>query len=337
MSKREAAVITFQGSNEDLLERKTATNLDINACLVVPDTHYAILLKDGQLMNTLNGGRHPIFDAASEKKCKSVAVEVIYLSKTYKLRACWGTRTRFTCRDAQTDIPVQVGARGEFEVQISNPRKAYLELIGVDKSFTLDSLRERLATRLLGKVGNVVAKAMIDKRISYADISYYKEELGESVLPILSQMFQEEYGLKIFSFTFEDIFISDEEKAEIEAARKEIKRRQEEEEKEERSEEKLAEKESREWEKTKFLLELKTSDYEKYLEVCKVIGWDPESEKSEKRAAEGRFCPECGNACSVSDKFCPACGKALGNALCPACGKEVVPAAKFCSHCGKKL
>lgn len=336
--KNAMKVIELEKGNENLMYRIKASNLPKDTMIVVPETHSAILIKDGRLMDTLHGGKYPLFDAKSEKKSESISVEVIYLSKTVKLRANWGTKVQFQYRDAELDLPVRVGARGEFEVQISNPRKAYLELIGMDSEFVLDKLRERLAVRMLSKVEPAISKAMIEKHLPFEQIGLYKEEITESVFEKLAPMFEDEYGLKIFSFTFEDIFANEEDARALEAERnrrKEEKRRNE---KEEKQKQERKEQDSLDWERTKYLLELKQSDYEKYLEVCKLIGWKPEPRPTTSNAS-GRFCRNCGTPYGASDKFCPECGAPVGNTkkICPKCGREYPSTTKFCSECGEKL
>lgn len=346
--KSPTKVIQMERGNENMMVRIKATNLPRDTVVVVPETHSAILMKDGQLMATLNGGRYPVFDAKSEKKSESVSVEVIYFSKTVKLQANWGTRVQFNYRDPETDLPVHVGARGVFEVQIRDPRKAYLELIGVEGEFNLDDLRKRLAERMMSKVEPAIARVMLEKNLPYDRISYYKEEITQSVQEQLSKMFEEEYGLRIFSFTFIEIFANEEDARAIEAERNRIKqerlRAQREEkakaealEQEERQRAREERSEDRQWEREKFLLELKQTDYAKYLEVCKAIGWEPEPRDRAKSG--GRFCPNCGEAYGVSDRFCPNCGHAVGNTkkVCPKCGKENPASAKFCPDCGTRL
>lgn len=331
-------IIELEKGNENLMYRIKASNLPKDSMLVVPETHFAILMKDGRLMDTLNGGKYNLFDAKSEKKSESVSIEVIYLSKTVKLKANWGTKVQFLYRDTELDLPVRVGARGEFEVQISNPRKAYLELIGMDAEFVLDKLRERLAIRMLSKVEPAIARVMIENNLPFERIGLYKEELTESVFKKLAPMFEEEYGLKIFSFTFEDIFANAEDAQALEEARRQRKEEKERTEKEEKAKQEEKEKNSLDWERTKYLLELRQSDYAKYLEVCKLIGWKPEP-RIGKTNASGRFCRNCGTPYGASDKYCPECGHPVGETkkVCAKCGKEYPSTAKFCSECGEKL
>lgn len=216
---RDIQIIKYEGDNTELFKRISADGLEADAKLVVPETHTAILIKDGILMDTLNSGSYDIFGDQPRKKCKNVSVEVIYMSKAARLKVLWGTRSRFSFRDPETEVPVKVGAHGEFEVQISNPRKAYMVLIGAEKSFTVQDLKDRLATRMMSKVEPAIAAAMREGGISFDRISEYKDKIAQSVLPVLSAMFEEDYGLKLFSFTIADVVISDEDIAAIVAAR----------------------------------------------------------------------------------------------------------------------
>ena len=42
---------------------------------------------------------------------------------------------------------------------------------------------------------------MREKSLTYDRLSEHKDEIAQSVLPELSKMFEEDYGLKMFSFT----------------------------------------------------------------------------------------------------------------------------------------
>ena len=215
---RNVQVIKYEGDNSELFKRICADNLEADAKLVVPETHNAILIKDGVLMDTLNSGSYDIFEEKSRRKSKNVSVEVIYMSKTARLKVMWGTRSQFSFRDPETDVPVKLGAHGEFEVQISNPRKAYMVLIGAEKEFTVQDLKERLAMRMLSKVEPAIAREMRNGSLSYDRISEHKDEIAAKILPDLKETF-EDYGLKLFSFTIGNVVIPEEDVEAIREAR----------------------------------------------------------------------------------------------------------------------
>lgn len=336
---KKRTLITFEGSNEELLVRRNVTNIDMNAEIVVPETHYAICMKDGQLMNTFDSGRYPLFDALSEKKNKTQMVEIIYLSKTVKISAGWGTNKQFTFRDSYTDIPFAFGASGSFEVRIKNPRKFFLEVVGSVNNYSIDDLVERLIDYVTDKVQpillNIIVEKSIDGHLDYMCVDIYHDEMLQKVKIAVSDMFEREYGLSLSAFSFK-FFIPENFKNAIEAERKKINERKAEEELLKKKEEKERieklenqEKDDKDWERTKFLLELRKKDYEKYLEVCKIIGWE----------AQGRICPNCGYSYKLTERFCPNCGKSTKNIKikCLACGHENEQSARFCSFCGKKL
>ena len=204
------------------------------------------------------------------------------------------------------------------------------------EQFSLEKLKERLAMRMMSKVEPAIARAMRENSLTYDRMSEHKDEIAQSVLPVLSKMFEEDYGLKMFSFTLAGVMISDEYIRAIETAKRELKEKAAEEAKKQREEEVAAAQDEKNWEREKFMRELEKNDYEKYLEVCKVIGWEP---RGGARGASGRFCPNCGHSYEAGDKFCPGCGKQVGNTvkICPSCKKENSATANFCSGCGAKL
>lgn len=266
-------IIKYTGDNTELFRRVSGENLDPDARIIVPETHNAIFIKDGVLMDTLNSGSYEVFEDKSRKKCKNSVVEVIYLSKTARLNVLWGTKTRFDFRDPETDVPVKLGAHGEFEVQISNPRKAYMVLIGAENSFTVQDLKDRLSLRMMSKVEPAIARAMREGGLSFDRVSEHKDEIAQAVLPELSKMFDEDYGLKIFSFTIAGIMVSDEDIAAIRAARAEGKQKN---------------------------------------AVCPHCGAAVSSEDKFCPACgqpvAGKLCKKCGKLNSVDAKFCSDCG-----------------------------
>ncbi len=275
---KDLQVIKYEGDNTELFKRISADGLEPDARIVVPETHNAIFIKDGILMDTLQSGSYEIFEEKSKRKCKNVSVEVIYLSKTARLKVMWGTKTRFSFRDPETDVPVKVGAHGEFEVQISNPRKAYMVLIGVEDEYTVQDLKERLATRMLSKVEPAIAGAMRSGGLTFDRMSEHKDEIAQSVLPVLSKMFEEDYGLKMFSFTIASVVISDEDIAAIEDARKNVSHR------------------------AAGICPYCGAPYSAGDKFCSACG---------KPVSAKKACPKCGKLNVGGAKFCSACGEKL--------------------------
>lgn len=340
-------------TNNDLFVRKEVLNPSKKTMVIVNDTHNAIFIKDGAYLNTLEAGKYPVLNKDDKNVDK---VEFIYVSKTCKVEVKWGTPNRFDMRDPQTDIPIKIGVRGTFEVQIGDPRKAYLELIGADKTYTTAKLQERLRSRMCSEIQPIIARVMQERNLTYDRITQNSKEIADLIKPEMEKMFSRDYGLKLYSFVIDAIMIDDEDIQKIERElnrEKEERRRDEMKAKEEEEKRRAFDEQIRkeyeliklnkaagdvDFERQKWLEELKAQNYEKYLRAVEIVGWENSGNRGEgPRGAN--FCPNCGHSYEHGAKFCPGCGKKVSDepAVCPHCRKPVAPGAAFCSNCGQKL
>ena len=325
-------------SNNVLFRKYEIKEFDAKAKIIVPDTHNAIIVKDGIALETLPAGKYYLFDKKKgifkdkEISDDDLDIQVIFISKTAKLNIPWGTTDRFDMRDPITGAAIKLGASGEFEVQISNPRKAYLELIGQMDVFDTVKLQKRLLGRLLAKVQYHLANAMKEKNLSYDRLGEILLPMSEEILPHIAELFDKDYGLKVFSFTISRVLIDDDSTKKIQSA-KEAHQKIEMDKAEKANKERLDE---IAFQRQVNLRRLEQEDYGKYLEVAKAIGWP--SEKKESKTT-GPDCPNCGAKITKDTKFCPVCGTEikLTKIKCPYCGKAISADSIYCRHCGAKV
>ncbi len=333
-------------TNDDIFVRKSVNGFEKDDVVIVHETHSAMLLKDGKLQDTLEAGRYPLFELSKKffglvKEKTDTDVELIYVSKTAELLVRWGTPTQFTFRDPVTDYAVRVGASGEFGVKVKDPVQLYKVLIGAKQEFSIDDLRTRLRGRMLNEIEPAIAKAMREKQLSYTEFTEHKQEIAGDIKPPLGKLFEMSYGLEITYFIISNVVINPEDAAKIEA---ELDRRKQE---KKAKEQKEAEREDYKWwvaeyERVKdkefgremLMRELESKDKEKYLEVCKIVGWNGNGGVSGKS-----FCPNCGHEYPAGARFCGNCGKPVGvwKVQCPHCGAENPSTNKFCGSCGKQI
>lgn len=211
---KESEIITYVGENNELFVKKTVDkSLGDSACLIVPETHNAILVKDGKLMDTLESGKYPIYDGKkglfSDKRGVST-LDIVFMSKTAKLNMLWGTKNQLEYIDPENKIPVKIGANGEIEIQIGNPRKFFLELVGCDFTFTLEDLKTRLLAKLMNEFEPALIEQIRKNNFSIETLSQNKKLISENIEPVISEFLFDEYGIKVFSFTIVRIFIPEE-------------------------------------------------------------------------------------------------------------------------------
>lgn len=326
--------------------RKNVDEMDVSAQVIVEDTHSAILIKDGKMQETLSAGAYPLFDKKrglfKDYKVGSFTVSLIYMSKTAEMKGRWGTPTPFDFRDPIVDLPITIGASGEYGVRIYDPRQFYLTYIGANKDCTVEDFAARVRERLISIIKPAIAKQITEKKLSYYDLVNSTEDIANAVLPVLQEMFRKEYGLDITYFIISSIVIKPEDKRKIEEALQKVRDKKEAEEELRRQKEdykwwvaEYERLEDRKFEREKLMRELEARDYEKYLEVCKIVGWKGSADTKNG----GMFCTNCGAPYTAGDKFCGKCGHKVGDwkVTCPKCGHENPSGNTFCSSCGQKL
>lgn len=206
--------IEYGGKNEELFQKQSLSHCDYGTKIIVPPTHSAVFLKDGEMMNILESGAHDVFEIQKvglfRKKPTSCTVDVIFMSKTAKLQVKWGTPSPFYVKDPITDTSVEVACSGEFEVQIGNPKQFYLQLVGANCNYNVDDLKERLKSRIYANVEELLAREIREKNIPYDKFSEQKNNIAKGMKEVIGKMFKEDYGLTLYSFTLMHVKFTDE-------------------------------------------------------------------------------------------------------------------------------
>lgn len=206
----EEKIITFSGNNQQLFSRVQLQTIDPKLTLIVPETHNAILIKDGQMLQTLSSGKYFVSKFVDLKTELDAKLEVLFMSKTAKLKLLWGTPSKVLMFDSVVEGNYHLGLSGDFEVQISDPRKCYLYLVGASEDLTSDALQERLMSNVVSVVENVVVEHVSKNKVLYSQLSLHKKEISKVVLQSLSKKLNSEYGIAVFSFNIANIIIDDE-------------------------------------------------------------------------------------------------------------------------------
>lgn len=205
----EQNVITFSGDNKQLFNRIKIDGLSAKLNLLVPETHNAILIKDGQMLQTLSSGKYLVSKFVDIKTEMDSNLEVLFMSKTAKLNLLWGTAQKFLMYDAKLQENYKVGMSGDYDVQIGDPRKCYLYLIGADNDLTTSDLQDRLQTTVVSVVENVVVEYVSAQEILFNQVTVKKREISAKVLTKLNQKLMGEYGIAVYSFNIANIIIDD--------------------------------------------------------------------------------------------------------------------------------
>ena len=219
----EQNIITFSGDNSNLFTRHVIDNLSAKLTLIVPETHNAILLKDGQMLQTLSSGRYLISQFVDIKLEADSSLEILFMSKTAKLSLLWGTASKILMYDNQLQENYHLGLCGDFDVQIGDPRKCYLYLIGASKDLNAEVLRERLTTTVIAVVESVLIEYVEQNKVLFSQLSVCKKEIATKALAQLNKKLMSEYGVAVFSFNIANIIIDEKDMERLTAVYKQAK------------------------------------------------------------------------------------------------------------------
>lgn len=265
--------IIFEGTNDTVVWKHPSSRFAGNAELIVPFTHEAILITDGQAGESFKPGKHTVNEKAFIKrtlfrKRYEQHLEIYYINKSLNLPIKWGTRTQLDLFDPLLNIPVRIGAHGEFEIKINNPRKFLIKVVGNSQGMSKEMIQDFFRDRMSMYIKNTIADAMLNDNISFYEISGQLKSLSKSIKDELSKEF-DNYGTSLESFLIASVVIPQEIKAELERA---------------------------------FLEKAKENISEDKIKLNR------DKEKSIKEKKELIKCPSCGIDMPVSSSLCNSCG-----------------------------
>ena len=302
-----------------------------DAMLEVPFTHNAFLIKGGGDCRFYKSGTYDVFDDKKEIKAwkQGISVEVVYIPKETSVLIRWGTSEKVTYRDPKAAKVVQVGARGQFGVSISNPEQFLRKVVGARKEFDLRDFSNRFSAAVVDEFADVFLHVVTANDISYDLFDTNRKRIAGFVGAALSEKFDKDWGISLVDFIIESFNMSEDDKERVEAVLEERIN----EDKVRKHLDELERLDDKQWERDKYLLGLQQNDRDAYYEVIKAIGSKPEGKKG------GNFCPKCGHSVESTQAFCPHCGNKMAQAetACPKCGKINKGDARFCGGCGNKL
>lgn len=338
--KKKPQVIKFEQNlcnasvddNDVLFVRVNSIVTQADAIFEVPFTHHGLMIKGGGDMRLYKSGNYPVFTDKNEINNwkQGLSVEIIYMPKETNIVIKWGTPNKVLYRDRFSQKVVEVGASGEFNISICNHEQFFRKIVGASKEFDREAFEDRFRNAVVDEFADVFLKVVNETGLSYDQFDANRKTVGSKVGKILSEKFENSWGIALVDFIITAFFISDEDKEKVDSVSEEEKRR-------ERMKEYLAELErldDKQWEREKYLHELQQSDRQAYYEVLKVVG-----AKGGNAGSGAKYCAHCGHSMENNAAFCPNCGKKTENAQgkCPKCGKEVKGDVSFCPSCGEKI
>ena len=211
-----ASIIKYEGDNNTFIWKHPIEDFNFGSQLIVHESQEAIFFKDGQALDLFGPGRYtletqqlPLLEKTYQLPTDTEGTfhsEVYFINKTVQMAIKWGTPEKVRFIDPLTGTPLELGASGEMNVQVSNARKLLIKLVGTMKGISWEegpgltkslqaSFRPLISSAVKTNLSAVIKNEAIDLLEIDEKLDIISASLRDKILPGF-----EEYGLTIPQF-----------------------------------------------------------------------------------------------------------------------------------------
>lgn len=207
-------------SDDFIVWKFPSIDLKLGAQLIVNESQFAILVKNGQVYDVFDAGRHTLSTANIPLLNKIInlpfggnspfAAEVWFFSKLVKRNIKWGTPTPIALFEPTIRVPVSVRSFGEWGYKVINPRMLYTSFVGQKADFSSGDLDSQLGALIIQKLSELISMYMQQNNLSVFMITSHLSAISQSVLDSIQNEFNK-YGVMVENFNIMSINIPQDE------------------------------------------------------------------------------------------------------------------------------
>lgn len=176
-------------SQEHILETKTK--------LTFTEGYNTLVFVDGKFVEFIN-----------KPKIYQRNTKVVSICST-PIKLLWGTREKLAF-NIDNNI-LHIGLSGDIEIEISNARKFYNDVLLTNKNINLTNLQTMIVPYVVSQL-DVFAKKFINKNnLKVIDFEAYKYNLSRHARLEISEVLERKFGITCKSFTIQRVLFDDEE------------------------------------------------------------------------------------------------------------------------------
>ena len=210
-------VIKYEGDNSTFIWKHPCEDFNSLTQLIVHESQEAIFFMNGEALDLFGPGRHTLETQNIPKIGKKINrltdnetpfhCEVYFINKAVHMALKWGTDTKIRFLDPNFGIPLEIGACGEMNLEVSDSRKLLLKLVGVARGIAWEergpaftkSIQNCFRPLISTAVKSHLPAAIKENNINLLEIDEQLEALSATLRECIVGGF-EEYGLTIPQF-----------------------------------------------------------------------------------------------------------------------------------------
>ncbi len=212
-----AEIIKYEGDNSTFIWKHPCEDFNSLTQLIVHESQEAIFFMNGQALDLFGPGRYTLETQNIPKLGKALNsatngntpfhCEVYFINKTVQMAVKWGTDSKVRFIEPSFGVPLEIGASGEMNLMVSDPRKLLVKIVGTMKGIAWDdrsggftkslsaSFRPLISTAVKTNLSACIKAQNINILEVDESLGVLSEVLKRNILPGF-----EDYGLTIPEF-----------------------------------------------------------------------------------------------------------------------------------------
>jgi membrane protease subunit (stomatin/prohibitin family) len=212
------SIIKWEANNDIFVWKHPIEDFNLGSQLIVHQTQEALFFRDGRALDLFGAGRYtletqriPLLNELYMLPTNAdIALhsEVYFINKTVQTGIKWGTPSRVRIIEPFSNIPIEIGARGSFNLEVSDSRKLILRLVGTSSGFvqsdvvdggsaySVEYMRGKFADMIAMNVTSLLARIITENKLNVLTIDTMKPEISHILGNAINKEL-EVYGLQI--------------------------------------------------------------------------------------------------------------------------------------------
>lgn len=213
-----AELIKYEGDNSTFIWKHPLEDFNSMTQLVVHESQEAIFFMNGQALDLFGAGRYTletenipllgrVLGRLTGKDTTPFHCEVYFINKAIQMGLKWGTDSKVRYIDPDSGVPLELGASGSMNMQVSDSRKLLIKLVGTMNGIKWDADGGRLTKSVQSCFRPVISTAVKTtlpsvikaQGINILEVDEHLTELSQALHQKILPEF-EEYGITIPQF-----------------------------------------------------------------------------------------------------------------------------------------
>ena len=213
-----AELIKYEGDNSTFIWKHPMEDFNSMTQLIVHESQEAIFFMNGQALDSFGAGRYTLetenipllsrlLNRLTGKEATPFHCEVYFINKAIQMAFKWGTDSKVRYIDPDSGVPLELGASGSMNMQVSDSRKLLIKLVGTMTGIKWDTDGDGLTKSVQNCFRPVISTAVkttLSSVIKAQGINILEvdEHLGELSSAMHKKILPEfdEYGITIPQF-----------------------------------------------------------------------------------------------------------------------------------------